>query len=103
MSIQTEYEVVDDPVYNTESMVGLDAGVSKLATLSDGTVYPPVSSFKASQSKLAMLQRQLRRKVKFSANWLKLNRKIQRFHSHIANVGVTTFTRSPVKSAKTTR
>ncbi len=52
-------------------MVGLDAGVTKLATLSDGTVYQPVNSFKASQRKLAMLQRQLSRKVKFSASWQK--------------------------------
>lgn len=85
VSIQTEYEVAD-PVHNAESMVGLDAGVTKLATLSDGTVYHPVNSFKANQRKLAMLQRQLSRKVKFSANWQKQKRKIQRHHSHIANI-----------------
>ncbi|EPE2305256.1 RNA-guided endonuclease InsQ/TnpB family protein [Salmonella enterica subsp. enterica serovar Muenchen] len=85
VSIQTEYEVAD-PVHNAESIVGLDAGVTKLATLSDGTVYQPVNSFKASQRKLAMLQRQLSRKVKFSANWQKQKRKIQRLHSHIANI-----------------
>lgn len=85
VSIQTEYEVAE-PVHNSASMVGLDAGVTKLATLSDGTVYPPVNSFKASQRKLAMLQRQLSRKVKFSANWQKQKRKIQRHHSHIANI-----------------
>ncbi|WGL98892.1 transposase [Arsenophonus sp. aPb] len=84
-SIQTEYEVAA-PVHNAESMVGLDAGVTKLATLSDGTVYQPVNSFKASQRKLAMLQRQLSRKEKFSANWQKQKRKIQRLHSHIANI-----------------
>ena len=85
VSIQTEYEVAE-PVHNSASMVGLDAGVTKLATLSDGTVYPPVNSFKASQRKLAMLKRQLSRKVKFSANWQKQKRKIQRHHSHIANI-----------------
>lgn len=85
VSIQTEYEVAD-PVHNAESMVGLDAGVTKLATLSDGTIYQPVNSFKASQRKLAMLQRQLSRKVKFSANWQKQKEKIQRLHSHIANI-----------------
>jgi putative transposase len=85
VSIQTEYEVAD-PVHNAKSMVGLDAGVTKLATLSDGTVYPPVNSFKASQRKLAMLQRQLSRKVNFSANWQKQKRKIQRLHSHIGNI-----------------
>ncbi|EAS0615067.1 transposase [Salmonella enterica] len=65
VSIQTEYEV-PDPAHNAASIVGLDAGVTKLATLSDGTVYQPVNSFKANQRKLAALQRRLSRKVKFS-------------------------------------
>jgi len=85
ISIQTEYEV-SEPSHNAVSMVGLDAGVTKLATLSDGTVYQPVNSFKASQRRLAMLQRKLSRKVKFSASWQKQKRKIQRLHSHIANI-----------------
>ncbi|EHJ1690011.1 TPA: transposase [Salmonella enterica subsp. enterica serovar Typhimurium] len=85
VSIQTEYEVTE-PKHKSTSMVGLDVGVAKLATLSDGTVYLPVNSFKASQRKLAILQRQLSRKVKFSANWQKQKRKIQRLHSHIANI-----------------
>ena len=85
VSIQTEYEVAE-LVHNAESMVGLDAGITKLATLSDGTIYQPVNSFKSGQRKLAMLQRQLSRKVKFSANWQKQKRKIQRHHSHIANI-----------------
>ncbi|NIC27007.1 RNA-guided endonuclease InsQ/TnpB family protein [Serratia plymuthica] len=85
VSIQTEYDV-PEPAHNAASMVGLDAGVTKLATLSDGTVYPPVNSFKANQCKLATLQRQLSRKVKFSSNWQKQKRKIQHLHSHIANI-----------------
>lgn len=85
VSIQTEYEATE-PVHNSVSMIGLDAGVAKLATLSDGTVYQPVNSFKASQRKLATFQRQLSRKVKFSANWQKQKRKIQHLHSHIANI-----------------
>ena len=34
-------------------------GIAKLATLSDGTVFEPVNSFKTNQTKLARLQRQL--------------------------------------------
>ena len=52
-------------------MVVLDAGIAKLATLSDGTVFEPVNSFKTNQTKLARLQRQLSKKVKFSSNWKK--------------------------------
>lgn len=87
VSIQTECEVAD-PVHHAEAeaMVGLDAGVTKPTTLSDGTVYQPVNSFKASQRKLAILQGQLSRKVKFSANWQKQKRKIQRLHSRTGNI-----------------
>ncbi|MFQ6284260.1 RNA-guided endonuclease InsQ/TnpB family protein [Yersinia enterocolitica] len=85
ISIQTEREV-STPVHPSTSMVGLDAGVVKLATLSDGTVFEPVNSFQKNQKKLATLQRQLSRKVKFSNNWQKQKRKIQRLHSRIANI-----------------
>ncbi|MFP1452007.1 RNA-guided endonuclease InsQ/TnpB family protein [Escherichia coli] len=74
------------PVHPSASMVGLDAGVAKLATLSDGTVFEPVNSFQKNQKTLARLQRQLSRKVKFSNNWQKQKRKIQRLHSCIANI-----------------
>lgn len=70
VSIQTEYEI-SEPQHDSTTMVGLDAGITKLATLSDGTVFEPVNSFKTSQKKLATFQRQLSRKVKFSANWQK--------------------------------
>jgi Transposase and inactivated derivatives len=46
ISIQTEYEVAN-PRHESASMVGLDAGVAKLATLSDGTIFEPVNSFKS--------------------------------------------------------
>ncbi|EFI6793594.1 transposase, partial [Escherichia coli] len=48
ISIQTENEV-STPVHPSASMVGLDAGVAKLATLSDGTVFGPVNSFQKNQ------------------------------------------------------
>ncbi|EFO3311812.1 transposase [Escherichia coli] len=85
ISIQTESEV-STPVHPSASMVGLDAGVAKLATLSDGTVFEPVNSFQKNQKTPARLQRQLSRKVKFSNNWQKQKRKIQRLHSCIANI-----------------
>ena len=85
ISIQTESEV-STPAHPSASMVGLDAGVAKLATLSDGTVFEPVNSFQKNQKTLARLQRQLSRRVKFSNNWQKQKRKIQRLHSRIANI-----------------
>ncbi|MGT4154245.1 RNA-guided endonuclease InsQ/TnpB family protein [Klebsiella pneumoniae] len=85
ISFQVEM-VVEQPAHPSTSAVGLDTGVSKLATLSDGTVFEPVNSFKQNQSRLARLQRQLARKVKFSANWKKQKARISRLHSHIANI-----------------
>ncbi|WP_017348779.1 RNA-guided endonuclease InsQ/TnpB family protein, partial [Pantoea sp. A4] len=85
ISFQVETEV-EKPVHPSTSAIGLDAGISKLATLSDGTVFEPVNSFKKNQAKLARLQRQLARKVKFSANWKKQKAKISRLHAHIANI-----------------
>ncbi|EME7695705.1 transposase [Salmonella enterica] len=85
VSIQTEYEV-SEPQHESTSMVGLDAGVAKLAALSDGTVFEPVNSFKSNQNKLARLQREMSRKVKFSNNWKKAKRKVQNQHTRIANI-----------------
>ncbi|EKY5038759.1 transposase [Escherichia coli] len=85
ISFQVEIETAE-PNHTSTTIVGLDAGVAKLATLSDGTVFEPVNSFQKNQKKLARLQRQLSRKVRFSNNWQKQKRKIQRLHSRIANI-----------------
>ncbi|EGU9746426.1 IS200/IS605 family element transposase accessory protein TnpB, partial [Salmonella enterica subsp. enterica serovar Infantis] len=85
ISFQVEIETAE-PNHTNTTIVGLDAGVAKLATLSDGTVFEPVNSFQKNQKKLARLQRQLSRKVKFSNNWQKQKRKIQCLHSRIANI-----------------
>ena len=53
------------------SLVAVDLGVKKLISLSTGKQYEPVDSFKKNQAKLAKLQRQLKRKTKFSSNWKK--------------------------------
>lgn len=85
ISIQTEYEAVN-PRHESASMVGMDAGVAKLATLSDGTIFEPVNSFKANQKKLARLQREMSRKIKFSSNWKKTKQKVQNLYSRIGNI-----------------
>jgi len=69
-SIQTGREV-DEPVHPSTSIVGLDAGVTLFATLSDGSVFEPVNAFRKNAAKLAKYQRGLSRKTKFSNNWKK--------------------------------
>ncbi len=85
VSIQTEREV-EVPRQPSGSMVGLDMGVAKFATLSDGTVFQPVSSYRKHERRLAFLQRSMSRKQKFGANWKKAKAKVQRVHSTIVNI-----------------
>ncbi|MGP5224013.1 RNA-guided endonuclease InsQ/TnpB family protein [Psychrobacter aquimaris] len=85
VSFGTEREV-ENPTHPSKTAVGIDLGVSKLITASNGQHIKPKNSFKANQAKLAKLQRQLSRKVLFSSNWKKQNRKIQKLHHHIANI-----------------
>jgi len=83
-SIQVEYDAKNMP-HKSTSIVGIDMGVKRFATLSDGTVYQPLNSFKSKAKKLAKLQRKLKNKKKFSSNWRKVKAKITKCHEQIAN------------------
>jgi putative transposase len=83
VSIQTEREV-EQPVAQGED-VGIDMGVTRLATFSDGTVVPSLGLYKRYAPDLRKAQQALSRKKKFSNNWKKAKAKVQRIHVHIAN------------------
>ena len=83
-SIQTEREV-EQPVPTATSAVGIDMGVVRFATMSDGSFIEPLDSFKKHERRLAKYQRRMCRKVKFSKNWHKARRKVQKIHTRIAN------------------
>ena len=85
VSIQTEREV-EAPVHQSSSAVGINVGVARFATLSDGSFVEPLSSFKKHERKLVREQRRLAKKVKRSNNWNKQKGKIARLHQRIANV-----------------
>ena len=84
VSIQTEIEIAE-PVHSSMSSVGIDMGVARFATLSDGSFLEPLNSFKRLEKKLAKEQRKLARKVKFSANWQNQKKRITRLHIRIAD------------------
>lgn len=84
VAIQTEQDILP-PVPTAKTAVGLDVGIAKLVTLSDGTVYLPLNSYRQQEQRLAFLQRKLSHKIKFSANWHKAKAKVQRCHQTIAN------------------
>src|SRR5699024_2088164 len=64
--------------------IGIDMGVARFATLSNGEFFEPVKVSKTYKGKLAKLQRQLKNKVTFSQNWQKLKAKIAKPHHKIA-------------------
>lgn len=84
VSIQTQREV-DVPLPQGDA-VGLDMGIARFATLSDGTFFAPANSFKAHEARLRRAQRSLSRKVKFSSNWKKAKARVQRIHARIGHV-----------------
>ena len=84
VSIQTEIET-EISYHPSSSMIGIDLGIKRFATLSDGSYIEPLNSFKQLSKKLAFAQKRLSKKVKFSANWKKQKAKITRLHEKIAN------------------
>ncbi|MCP3726188.1 transposase [Paraburkholderia sp. CNPSo 3272] len=68
--------------------VGIDVGIARFATLSDGTFIAPLASFKQHERRLAKYQRRMARKIKGSANWRKAKARIQRIHVRIANARI---------------
>ena len=84
VSIQTEYEQ-EKPIHSG-SDIGIDMGIVRFATLSNGQYFNSVNAFKTLKGKLAKLQRQLKRKTKGSNNWKKLVAKIGKLHHRIANI-----------------
>ena len=83
VSIQTEFEY-EIPMHKGGE-IGIDMGIARFATLSNGEYFEPVNAFKTYKGKLAKLQKRLKNKVKFSQNWQKLKAKIAKLHHKIAN------------------
>lgn len=84
IAFQVEQEVTV-PFHPSTSAVGVDAGIARFITLSDGSYLKPLNAFRKHEKRLAIEQRKLSRKVKFSANWKKQKAKVQKVHTRIAN------------------
>ncbi|WP_232444193.1 RNA-guided endonuclease InsQ/TnpB family protein [Burkholderia ubonensis] len=84
VSIQTAREV-EQPVPQASSAVGIDLGIARFATMSDGSYLAPLNSFKRHEARLRRAQQAMSRKTKFSNNWKKAKARIQRIHARIGN------------------
>ena len=83
-AIQTQ-QGADNPIPQATTAIGVDVGITRFATLSDGPYLAPLNSFKRHESQLAKAQQSMGRKVKFSRNWKKAKIRVNRIHAHIAN------------------
>lgn len=83
-SIQTLREIEQQHPTATTA-IGIDAGIIRFATMSNGDFVVPLNSFKKQQPRLARYQRSMSRKVKFSNNWKRAKVRVQKIYADIAN------------------
>jgi putative transposase len=86
VSITVEIPEVAEDKIPPPRQCGLDVGIVRLATLSDGTTFDNARPLKKNLSRLARLQRAFAKKQKGSKNWLKLKSKIRRLHKQIKDI-----------------
>lgn len=101
VSIQTEYEVEIPQHQGGE--IGIDMGIVRFATLSNGEYFEPLNAFKTYKGKLAKLQRQL----KIKSNLVKIGRnskpKLRNYITKSLTAVKISCIKSPLPSAKTTQ
>jgi putative transposase len=84
--ISFKYEVEIQPTPKQRERIGVDVGINRLATCSDGTEVENVKAYRKSKRHVVRLQRAVSRKVKGSKNRLKAIRRLARQHARVANV-----------------
>jgi len=89
-SIQTE-RVIEQPYHPASSIIGIDVGITRFATLSDGSHIEPLNSFRKHEASLARYQRRMSHikqhsSKQFSNNWKRAKARVQKIHARIAHV-----------------
>lgn len=77
-------EMPDEVPLNTHPPLGVDVGLNRLATLSDGRQYENQRPLVHQLKKLRRLKKELARRTKGGKNWLKTKDKLGRLHYEIA-------------------
>lgn len=85
-SITVDTQDLSLPPAENQGAVGIDLGVSALATLSTGEVFTGPKALRSLLARLRRLSRALSRKVKGSRNRLKAKLKLARLHARIGNL-----------------
>jgi putative transposase len=95
VSFQVEMEVAE-PVHPSNTEIGIDLGVTRFATLSDGMFIAPINSLGAAKARLARAQRRLSKKQKYSKNGLSKNARYSAFIQKYQILEETFCTNRPV-------
>ncbi len=77
-------EMPDEMLSNQRPPVGIDVGLNRLATLSDGRWYENQRPLTHQLKKLRRLNKELARRTKGGKNWQKTKEKLGRLHAQIA-------------------
>jgi putative transposase len=75
-----------EPIPKQYEVVGVDLGISKLATLSTGEAFPNPKALRGATKKLARLQRAQSHKVYGSSNYKKASLKVALLHRRVAEI-----------------
>ena len=84
VSIVVELEK-PEPLDFPEQSVGIDLGLTTLATLSDGKQFENQKLLRSELRKLKRLNRELSRRQQGSGRWYRTKRKLTKFHARIRN------------------
>jgi len=81
--IQSDVSVPDVPFHGRA--IGIDLGLERFVTVSDGSFFERPKFLKSQHRKLKLLQRRASRKQKRSTNWEKAQIRVARLHHYITN------------------
>ena len=85
--VSVQYAVeIEIPKPSNDRIIGIDAGLSVYATLSNGEQVQALRPFRSSVKRLRRAQRALSRKRRGSVNYRRQRRKVSRVHARVANV-----------------
>ena len=99
LTVERDDELVAKPLKG--GAVGVDLGVKRLATLSDGTVVENPRYLRKAERKLKQAQQTLSRKTKGSNRRAKARMKVARLHAHVANQRLDTMHKLTTRLAET--
>ena len=85
-SITVDTPEIPLPPAENQGAVGVDLGVTRLATLSTGEVFTGPKALRTLLARLRRLGRSLSRKVKGSRNWSRAKLALARLHARIGNL-----------------